>query len=143
MPSSFDIGLAPESWSGAMRTSFRGTAPRVCASLPSSCRRVSRARARKASKGRRSSSHGGSSTDSRPSIGSARPDRSHGGGGDVSPFVTLSIQSTFSLVAFALIALWHVAPRLNARSREDALVPLLWLQVFRYAPLALYAPGQV
>ena len=61
----------------------------------------------------------------------------------MSPFVTLSIQSTFSLVAFALIALWHVAPRLNARSREDALVPLLWLQVFRYAPLALYAPGQV
>jgi hypothetical protein len=61
----------------------------------------------------------------------------------MSPFVALSIQSTFSLVAFALIALWHVAPRLSARSREDALVPLLWLQVFRYAPLALYAPGQV
>lgn len=61
----------------------------------------------------------------------------------MSPFVALNIQSTFSLVAFALIALWHVAPRLNVRSREDALVPLLWVQVFRYAPLALYAPGQV
>ena len=44
----------------------------------------------------------------------------------MSPFVALSIQSTFSLVAFSLIALWHVAPRLNARSREDALVPLLF-----------------
>src|SRR2546422_8000965 len=45
--------------------------------------------------------------------------------------------------AFSLIALWHVAPRLIARSREYALVPLLWVQVFRYAPLALYAPGQI
>ena len=61
----------------------------------------------------------------------------------MSAFLALSIQSTFSLVAFSLIALWHVAPRLNARSREDALIPLLWVQVFRYAPLALYAPGQV
>jgi hypothetical protein len=61
----------------------------------------------------------------------------------MSPFVALSIQSTFSLAVFSLIALWHVAPRLDARTREDALVPLLWVQVFRYAPLALYAPGQV
>jgi hypothetical protein len=61
----------------------------------------------------------------------------------MSPFLALSIQSTFSLVACSLIAVWHVAPRLNMRSREDALVPLLWVQVFRYAPLALYAPGQI
>jgi hypothetical protein len=61
----------------------------------------------------------------------------------MSPFLALNIQSTFSLVAFSLIARWHVAPRLNARSREDALIPLLWVQVFRYAPLAMYAPGQV
>jgi hypothetical protein len=61
----------------------------------------------------------------------------------MSPFVTLNIQSTFSLVAFSLIAWWHVAPRLNARPRADALIPLLWVQVFRYAPLALYAPGQI
>jgi len=61
----------------------------------------------------------------------------------MSPFLALNIQSTLSLVAFSLIAVWHVAPRLDARSREGALVPLLWVQVFRYAPLALYAPGQV
>jgi hypothetical protein len=61
----------------------------------------------------------------------------------MSPFLVLNIQSTFSLVAFALIAWWHVEPRLLALPREEALVPLLWVQVFRYAPLALYAPGQV
>jgi hypothetical protein len=61
----------------------------------------------------------------------------------VSAFLVLNIQSTFSLVAFALIAWWHVEPRLQTRPRERALVPLLWVQVFRYAPLALYAPGQV
>jgi len=61
----------------------------------------------------------------------------------MTPFVALNIQTLFSLVAFSLIARWHVAPRLDARSREDALVPLLWVHVFRYAPLALYAPGQV
>ena len=61
----------------------------------------------------------------------------------MTPFFALCIQSTFSLVAFALIARWHVSPWLATRSREDALVPLLWTQVFRYAPLALYATGQV
>jgi len=61
----------------------------------------------------------------------------------VTPFYALNIQSTFSLIAFALIARWHVAPRLAKLAREDALVPLLWIQVFRYAPLALYATGQV
>jgi hypothetical protein len=61
----------------------------------------------------------------------------------MNPFVVLVIQSTLSLVAFALLARWHVAPRLSALRREDALVPLLWVHVFRYAPLTLYAPGQV
>jgi hypothetical protein len=59
------------------------------------------------------------------------------------PSCVLAIQSTMSLVSFALIARWYLAPRLAARSREDALVPLLWINVFRYAPLALYAVGQV
>lgn len=61
----------------------------------------------------------------------------------MSAFSVLTIQSTLSLVAFTLIARWHVAPRLTELAREDALVPLLWVQVFRYAPLTLYAPGQV
>jgi hypothetical protein len=55
----------------------------------------------------------------------------------------LSIQSSLSLVAFALIARWHVAPRLSKLPREAALVPLLWVHVFRYVPLALYATEQV
>src|SRR5215475_5959792 len=61
----------------------------------------------------------------------------------MSAFHVLAVQSTLSLVAFALIARWHVAPRLAMLTREDALVALLWVQVFRYAPLTLYAPGQV
>jgi len=61
----------------------------------------------------------------------------------MTPFRVLQIQSTLSFAAFALIARWHVAPRLATRSLEDALVPLLWIHVFRYAPLTLYAPGQV
>lgn len=61
----------------------------------------------------------------------------------MSPFHVLSVQSTLSLIAFSLIARWHVAPRLATLAREDALVPLLWVHVFRYAPLTLYATGQV
>lgn len=59
------------------------------------------------------------------------------------PLAVLGIQFTLSLIAFTLIARWHVAPRLAGISPEAALVPLLWVQVFRFAPLALYAPGQV
>ena len=55
----------------------------------------------------------------------------------------LAIQFTFSLVAFALLARWYVGPRLPTSSREAAVVPLLWIHVFRYAPLALYATGQI
>ena len=61
----------------------------------------------------------------------------------MSAFGVLTIQSTLSLIAFILIARWHVAPRVVRLSRENALVALLWVQVFRYAPLTLYAPGQV
>ena len=61
----------------------------------------------------------------------------------MSAFHVLAIQSTLSLVAFTLIARWHVAPRLMRLPLKDALVPLLWVQVFRYTPLTLYAPGQV
>ncbi len=61
----------------------------------------------------------------------------------MSPLHVLATQSTLSLVAFALLARWHVAPRLSTMAREAALVPLLWVHVFRFAPLTLYAPGQV
>jgi hypothetical protein len=58
-------------------------------------------------------------------------------------FAVLAVQLTFSLVAFSLLARWYVGPRLRAGSREAALATLLWVHVFRYAPLALYATGQV
>src|SRR5437879_13368317 len=61
----------------------------------------------------------------------------------MTPFAILALQSTFSLVAFALIARWYVAPRLSRASLEDYLVPLIWVHVFRYAPLTLLVPGQV
>src|SRR5207244_7477378 len=61
----------------------------------------------------------------------------------MSPPTLLGVQWTLSLVAYALLARWYVAPRLAARPREDAVVPLLWIHVFRYAPAALFAPGQV
>ena len=58
-------------------------------------------------------------------------------------FVILNIQMTLSLIAYALIAKWHVAPRLAKLPLEASLVPLLWVHVFRYSPLTLFAPGQV
>ena len=58
-------------------------------------------------------------------------------------FQILALQSTFSLVAFALIARWHVTPRLSKSSIEDYLLPLAWVHVFRYTPLTLLVPGQV
>jgi hypothetical protein len=58
-------------------------------------------------------------------------------------FAVLNIQSLFSLIAFSLIARWYVRPRLAVLPRDAAIEPLLWIHVFRYAPLTLYAPGQV
>ena len=61
----------------------------------------------------------------------------------MTPFAALNVQSSMSLLSYALIARWHVGPALAHRSREEALVPLLWVHVFRYLPLSLYAVGQV
>ena len=60
----------------------------------------------------------------------------------MSPFWVLNIQSTLSLILFVLLARWQVAPRLAGRSRNQAVLPLLWIHAFRYAPLTLLAPGQ-
>ena len=60
----------------------------------------------------------------------------------MTPFQVLNIQSTLSLIVFILIARWYVAPRLAGRTRNEAVLPLLWIHVFRYAPLTLLAPGQ-
>lgn len=61
----------------------------------------------------------------------------------MSPFFLLNLQSTLSLIVFALIAIWHIAPKLSKLRLEDSLIPLLWVHAFRYTPLTLFAPGQV
>lgn len=47
-----------------------------------------------------------------------------------------------SLIAFVTLAIWYVAPWARARGRADALVPLLWVHVFRYVALQLYSAQQ-
>ena len=59
------------------------------------------------------------------------------------PIVLFSIQFTFCLVAYALIAGWYVAPRLSRLPLAAALVPLLWVHVFRVAGATILAPGAV
>jgi hypothetical protein len=61
----------------------------------------------------------------------------------MSPFVLFNVQFVFCLVAYALIAIWYVAPRLAGMSREMALVPLLWVHVFRIIGGTILAPGSV
>jgi hypothetical protein len=61
----------------------------------------------------------------------------------VEPLVLFNIQFVVSLVAYALIAIWYVAPRLAGWSREAALVPLLWVHVFRIVGGTILAPGSV
>src|SRR5258705_7652907 len=59
------------------------------------------------------------------------------------PIVLFGIQFTLSLVAYALIAFWYVAPRLSMLPREVALVPLLWVHAFRIVGGTILAPGAV
>jgi hypothetical protein len=59
------------------------------------------------------------------------------------PIVLFAIQFTSSLVAYILIAGWYVVPRLAGRPLEAALVPLLWVHVFRIVGGTILAPGAV
>lgn len=59
------------------------------------------------------------------------------------PIVLFGIQFTMSLIAYALIAFWYVAPRLPRLPREVALVPLLWIHAFRIVGGTILAPGAV
>jgi hypothetical protein len=61
----------------------------------------------------------------------------------VDPTVLFGIQFTLSLVAYALIAIWYVAPALSHLPREAALIPLLFVHVFRIVGGAILAPGAV
>lgn len=57
--------------------------------------------------------------------------------------VLFGLQFTFCLVAYALIAGWYVWPRLSRLPTTIALVPLLWVHVFRVAGATILAPGAV
>jgi len=59
------------------------------------------------------------------------------------PIVLFGAQFTLSLVAYAFIAFWYVAPRLSRLPREVALVPLLWIHAFRIVGGTILAPGAV
>jgi hypothetical protein len=59
------------------------------------------------------------------------------------PIILFGIQFTLSLVAYALIAYWYAMPRLSRLPRELALVPLLWVHVFRVVGGTILAPGAV
>jgi hypothetical protein len=59
------------------------------------------------------------------------------------PIVLFSIQFTVSLVAFALLGAWYVAPRLSSLPPEAAVVPLLWVHAFRVVGGVILAPGAV
>ena len=59
------------------------------------------------------------------------------------PIALFGVQFTFCLVAYALIAGWYVVPRLFGLPRAVALIPLLWVHVFRVAGATILAPGAV
>jgi hypothetical protein len=61
----------------------------------------------------------------------------------IDPLVLFSIQFTFALVAYALAARWYLAPRLKPLPVAAALVPLVWVHVFRIAGGSILAPGSV
>lgn len=61
----------------------------------------------------------------------------------MAPIVLFGLQFTFLLVAYSLIAWWYAAPRLARLPREAALVPLVWVHVFRMVGGTILAPGAV
>jgi len=61
----------------------------------------------------------------------------------IEPTVLFGIQFTFALIAYALAARWYVVPRLRQLSPAVALVPLVWVHVFRIVGGSILAPGSV
>ena len=59
------------------------------------------------------------------------------------PIVLFGIQFTFCLVSYSLFAWWYGVPRLSRLPREAALVPLVWIHVFRMVGGTILAPGSV
>lgn len=44
-----------------------------------------------------------------------------------------------SMIVFTAVARWYVVPWLKNRTRADALIALLWVQVFRYVALQVFS----
>ena len=44
-----------------------------------------------------------------------------------------------SLIVFGIMARWYAVPWLRSRNRADALTAILWVQVFRYVALQIFA----
>jgi hypothetical protein len=61
----------------------------------------------------------------------------------MTPLQIFGLQFTLSLIVYALIAKWYVAPRLAALPRHDALIPLVFLHAFRHLGLVFLLPTVV
>jgi hypothetical protein len=61
----------------------------------------------------------------------------------IEPIVLFGIQFTFALLAYAIAARWYLMPRLRLLPPAAALVPLIWIHVFRIAGGSILAPGSV
>jgi hypothetical protein len=59
------------------------------------------------------------------------------------PIVLFGVQFTVTLIAYALLAMWYVWPRLVRLPVAAALIPLLWIHVFRIVGGSILAPGSV
>jgi hypothetical protein len=53
------------------------------------------------------------------------------------------MQLLTSICVFTIVAVWYVWPALAKRSRNSALIPLLWVHVPRYVGMTLLVPGMV
>jgi len=53
----------------------------------------------------------------------------------MNPQAAQGLAQMISLAVFATMAVWYIAPWLKTRERAAALIPLLWVHVFRYVAL--------
>jgi len=61
----------------------------------------------------------------------------------IEPIALFGIQFTFALIVYALAARWYAVPRLRRVPPAAALVPLLWIHVFRIVGGSILEPGSV
>lgn len=61
----------------------------------------------------------------------------------IDPLVLFSIQFTFALIVYSLAARWYIWPRIAPLPPTVALVPLVWVHVFRFVGGSILAPGSV